>query len=401
MDAEGHIRLSDYGLGCQLSAEKGYQISGQAGTRGYQAPEVLRNEYYGLHADVFSYGVTIYELLHGQRPWKENRIGHGGGNSEEDEEYINRMKDFPISSKLSSYCASFLRGLLAFDWQERLGCTPKNMNPRDGTFLPVEQYADWNAMKNHSFFAEIDWPTLYAKKMKPPFTPDVSRANCFPSEDTRILTNKGFLFLDQLMLYAEPISPPLTAFDSSLSTSTIRYTIASDIAIAAYDPYTHRLTYAKECPLIVRTSQHETKLIEITPKDDIQQWADVNHQPSNCASSHLSIRVTEDHHLFVASADSNEKYTKVRASDVMSSDAHPSVRLLTRVAHGVDRNEAHLVEQQLHERLQLDIHRQVSIFLEVFGQMRSKGSDNQHHSLVGIHSSNACLFCCSYISSCR
>jgi serine/threonine protein kinase len=51
LDDAGHIRLSDFGLGHMLTAEKNYQISGQAGTRGYQAPEVLRNEHYGCEVD--------------------------------------------------------------------------------------------------------------------------------------------------------------------------------------------------------------------------------------------------------------------------------------------------------------------------------------------------------------
>jgi serine/threonine protein kinase len=177
LDGQGHLRLSDFGLGHQLNPEKGFQITGQAGTRGYQAPEVLKNEYYGCEVDVFSYGVTIYELLHGQRPWKDlhrEADGEGSGSGGID---VGKMKEFPISSKLSANCASFLRGVLAYEWQHRLGCAPKNVSPEDGSFLPADQFVNWDEMRQHPWFAEIDWAQLYAKKVTPPFTPDNSRAN--------------------------------------------------------------------------------------------------------------------------------------------------------------------------------------------------------------------------------
>lgn len=58
LDEAGHVRISDFGLGHQLTAERNYQTSGQAGTRGYQDPKVLRNEPYGCEIDVFSFGVS-------------------------------------------------------------------------------------------------------------------------------------------------------------------------------------------------------------------------------------------------------------------------------------------------------------------------------------------------------
>jgi serine/threonine protein kinase len=173
---------SDFGLGCQLTAERRYRVSGQAGTKGYQAPEVLQNAHYGCEVDVFSYGIVIYELVHNQRPWRSG-IGNGGGGGDNDEEnaadILARFKDLPLSSKLSPALASFLRAVLTPDWRQRIGCAPKKV-AADGSYSSADQRVDWGQMKSHEFFAGIDWDMLYAKKVPPPFVPDNSRANCSP-----------------------------------------------------------------------------------------------------------------------------------------------------------------------------------------------------------------------------
>jgi len=56
LDANGDVRLSDFGLSVELSAKHGYKIRGNAGTSGYLSPEVCTGEPYGLSADVWTYG---------------------------------------------------------------------------------------------------------------------------------------------------------------------------------------------------------------------------------------------------------------------------------------------------------------------------------------------------------
>lgn len=65
------LRVSDYGLSVELQEKHGWKIRGNAGTSGYLAPEVCTGEPYGLSSDVWSLGITIYELIHGRRPFKQ------------------------------------------------------------------------------------------------------------------------------------------------------------------------------------------------------------------------------------------------------------------------------------------------------------------------------------------
>jgi len=43
---------------------------------------------------------------------------------------------------------------------------------------------DWNKIKQHQFFASIDWEALYAKKgQPPPYVPEANRAHCSPDHE--------------------------------------------------------------------------------------------------------------------------------------------------------------------------------------------------------------------------
>lgn len=163
LDENGHVCISDFGLGHFLRREESYKTYGQAGTRGYQAPEVVSDEWYGTEADVWSYGVTVYELIHGQRPWRDNPRDDDTVPQED----IQRMRELHISSKLSPECASFLHGVLTYEASKRLGCGETG----------------WEEVKKHPWFKGIDWDKLYAKEIQPPFQPDTTHANCSPEAD--------------------------------------------------------------------------------------------------------------------------------------------------------------------------------------------------------------------------
>lgn len=58
LDADGHLRVSDFGLSVELKEKHGFKIRGNAGTSGYLAPEVTTGEPYGLSCDVWTLGVS-------------------------------------------------------------------------------------------------------------------------------------------------------------------------------------------------------------------------------------------------------------------------------------------------------------------------------------------------------
>jgi serine/threonine protein kinase len=64
---KGVLQLGDFGHACPNS--RSLVIS--AGTKEYQAPEIMRRDAYdGFAADVFSIGVCLFTMLFGRRPWQ-------------------------------------------------------------------------------------------------------------------------------------------------------------------------------------------------------------------------------------------------------------------------------------------------------------------------------------------
>jgi serine/threonine protein kinase len=146
LDAAGHLRISDFGLCTFLTQENGFRAHGAAGTPGYQAPEVVSGRGYDTRADLFSLGVTLFELAERRRPYPQDS-------------FASRQ---PFRSQLSPTGLGFLEGLLELDPEQRLGARG------------LEE------LKSHAFFAGLDWEAVAAQRIKPPHQPEANRANCSP-----------------------------------------------------------------------------------------------------------------------------------------------------------------------------------------------------------------------------
>ncbi len=79
-DGEGHVKLFDFGLArelkeCDRVERKSnlYRLEGMTGTLRYMAPEVAKRLSYGLHADIYSMGVPLWQIVALRVPF-ENRI---------------------------------------------------------------------------------------------------------------------------------------------------------------------------------------------------------------------------------------------------------------------------------------------------------------------------------------
>ncbi|KAF9188138.1 p21 protein (Cdc42 Rac)-activated kinase [Haplosporangium sp. Z 767] len=68
LDAEGHVKLADFGHSVQLTVEHPRRNS-VVGTPYWMAPEVIRGWNYGTRVDVWSLGVVMREMLEGEPPF--------------------------------------------------------------------------------------------------------------------------------------------------------------------------------------------------------------------------------------------------------------------------------------------------------------------------------------------
>ncbi|XP_075226417.1 ribosomal protein S6 kinase alpha-2-like isoform X2 [Lycorma delicatula] len=151
LDADGHISLTDFGLSkLPLDDQKAYSF---CGTIEYMAPEVVNRKGHSFAADWWSFGVLMFEMLTGALPFQAT-------SRKETMTQIMRAK-LGMPQFLSQEAQSLLRVLFKRNPANRLGAGPEGVNE----------------IKNHPFFATIDWERLLRKEIQPPFKPAVSRAD--------------------------------------------------------------------------------------------------------------------------------------------------------------------------------------------------------------------------------
>ncbi|ORE02451.1 Pkinase-domain-containing protein [Rhizopus microsporus var. microsporus] len=149
IDYNGHIALCDFGL-CKLNMSENERTNTFCGTPEYLAPELLLGQGYTKTVDWWTLGVLLYEMMTGLPPFYDENTN---------EMYRKILQDelrFP--DDMSTEARSLLRGLLTRDPNERLG--------NNGS----------EEIKNHPFFASIDWRKLNQKKLQPPYKPSVESA---------------------------------------------------------------------------------------------------------------------------------------------------------------------------------------------------------------------------------
>ena len=124
------VKIADFGLAQEVTSD--YCLSQVVGTKGYQAPEVLKkNCKYGTKADMFSLGVIAYTLIRGSTPFcsrKHPECRKYGAFCIEDrvvcehrilkEKY--KMEEEPYWRHVSSEAKSMIRSLLTIDPEKRL-----------------------------------------------------------------------------------------------------------------------------------------------------------------------------------------------------------------------------------------------------------------------------------------
>eukprot|EP01006_Ploeotia_vitrea_P047889 TRINITY_DN67174_c5_g3_i1.p1 TRINITY_DN67174_c5_g3~~TRINITY_DN67174_c5_g3_i1.p1 ORF type:complete len:650 (+),score=379.44 TRINITY_DN67174_c5_g3_i1:134-2083(+) len=156
LDHEGHCRVSDLGLAVVTKSK----IKGYAGTPGYTAPEMIRNRPYGPEADLFSFGVLLYRMLCGSKPFK------GKIDRDLDKAVVELEPKFPRNI-FTPEATDLLKGVLQKRPENRLGAGPDGIQD----------------IKDHPFFAVIDWGLLEAGYLEPPFKPNKMDVNAASLKD--------------------------------------------------------------------------------------------------------------------------------------------------------------------------------------------------------------------------
>jgi len=161
LDMDGYLCLTDFGL-CKEGLREGQKTNTFCGSPEYLAPEILKYQPYDKAVDWWALGTFIFEMLSGWPPFFD-----------EDHKKMNRMiLSEPLAfdpTLFSPHAQSLISGLLERDPAKRLGsgvCGTQNI-------------------KNHPFFASVNWTKLYKRQIEPPYKPHLRTITdtCFFSEE--------------------------------------------------------------------------------------------------------------------------------------------------------------------------------------------------------------------------
>lgn len=144
---------SDFGLSAtnslpELMAEPtNVRSMSFVGTHEYLAPEIIRGEGHGSAVDWWTFGIFLYELLHGTTPFK------GHGNRATLYNVIDQPLKFPEKPQVSPVARNLIRGLLIKEPNKRIAYK------RGATEI-----------KQHPFFEGVNWALV--RCAMPPHVPE-------------------------------------------------------------------------------------------------------------------------------------------------------------------------------------------------------------------------------------
>ncbi|KAJ6892948.1 serine/threonine-protein kinase [Populus alba x Populus x berolinensis] len=117
------------------------------GTHEYLAPEIIRGEGHGSAVDWWTFGIFLYELLHGTTPFK------GQGNRATLFNVVGQPLRFPENPQVSMVARDLIRGLLVKEPHKRIAYK------RGATEI-----------KQHPFFEGVNWALV--RSALPPHIPE-------------------------------------------------------------------------------------------------------------------------------------------------------------------------------------------------------------------------------------
>jgi serine/threonine protein kinase len=143
LDAKGHMKIADFGF-AKVVPEVTWTL---CGTPEYLAPEIIQNRGHGKAVDWWSLGVLIYEMIAGYPPfYAETPVAIY-------EKIVAGVVEFPRD--FDPIARDLICRLLVSDPTRRLGSSSETSY----------------GVRNHPWFAGIDWLGLYNRTVPAPIVP--------------------------------------------------------------------------------------------------------------------------------------------------------------------------------------------------------------------------------------
>ena len=152
LNENGYLTLIDFG-NCKIIEDDQELESSFVGSPDYISPEIISGEGHNKMTDWWSFGVLLYELLHGEPPFHDEKI--------------ERCFDLITTSKVR-FNAKIILTEQTKDLILRL--LNKNPNERIGR-------GEYNEIISHKFFVSVNPKNICIQKTSPPLKPEIDANN--------------------------------------------------------------------------------------------------------------------------------------------------------------------------------------------------------------------------------
>eukprot|EP00545_Synedropsis_sp_CCMP1620_P010208 CAMPEP_0119032172 /NCGR_PEP_ID=MMETSP1176-20130426/41920_1 /TAXON_ID=265551 /ORGANISM="Synedropsis recta cf, Strain CCMP1620" /LENGTH=185 /DNA_ID=CAMNT_0006988583 /DNA_START=156 /DNA_END=714 /DNA_ORIENTATION=+ len=159
-DENGTVKLFDFGLAREILPCSSRKLTGATGSRRYMAPEVAMSCPYGLPADVYSFGVFLYECATLHKPYGDMKAIGDMSRSEHIEKVIYGRYRPPFDSRCES---SALRRLIQKCWAKSAKSRPdfthiiEQLKEELKTMDQTEEKQKAQKDNGHRFFFRSPW----------------------------------------------------------------------------------------------------------------------------------------------------------------------------------------------------------------------------------------------------
>ncbi|CAN2390622.1 Calcium-independent, partial [Pristimantis euphronides] len=154
ISTDGHLKVADFGISVILKNRRHYRAKSICtGTAGFMAPEVLSGHNYSFAFDWFSYGVILFYLATGDRPFKE----------ETNETVIGKTIRCKVKypNDMDRELKALLKNLLVKNPRKRLGA---------------------DNIRSHPFFQNINWEDMELCRQEAPILRNSEEEECTAQE---------------------------------------------------------------------------------------------------------------------------------------------------------------------------------------------------------------------------